>query len=100
MIEKQSRSAEQLVTGRVHKMLINARMLGYIVEVSLTVCVGLVGKLHVLVVACAISVANITMHGDVLCTYQQVCQLWQYSREGDHDGWCLGQQMIKPTEIL
>ena len=28
-------SAEQLVTGRVHKMLINARILGYIVEVCL-----------------------------------------------------------------
>ena len=30
-------SAEQLVTGRVHKMLINARMLGYFVEVCLIV---------------------------------------------------------------
>ena len=38
-------SAEQLVTGRVHKMLIKALMFGYIAEVCLIVAVELNGRL-------------------------------------------------------
>ena len=38
-------SAEQLVTGRVHKMLIKALIVGYIAEVCLIVAVGLNGML-------------------------------------------------------
>ena len=38
-------SAEQLVTGRVHKMQIKALMFGYIAEVCLIVVVGLTGRL-------------------------------------------------------
>ena len=37
-------SAEQLVTGRVHKMLIKALTFGYIAEVCLSVVVGLNGR--------------------------------------------------------
>ena len=38
-------SAEQLVTGRVHKMLIKALMFGYIAEVCLIVVVVLNGRI-------------------------------------------------------
>ena len=38
-------SAEQLVTGRVHKMLIKALMFGYIAKVCPSVVVGLNGRL-------------------------------------------------------
>ena len=38
-------SAEKLVTGRVHKMLIKALMFWYIAEVCLIVAVGLNGRL-------------------------------------------------------
>ena len=39
------RSAEQVVTGSVHRILSNARMLGNIEVECLRACVGVVGKL-------------------------------------------------------
>ena len=38
-------SAEQVVTGRVHKMLIKALIIGYMAEVCLIVVVGHNGRL-------------------------------------------------------
>ena len=65
-------SAEQLVTGSVHKILTKARMLGYMPVACLRVTVGLRGRL--------LSPCSLRCCSHFIC--QQCSSLWMQSGDG------------------